>query len=307
MRRVVAAVLAVFGGGLFGVGSLASVPPGSAAARAADRRCGEILSAHSFYAVTVHRGNVSCARAQRVLRVFMAGGGVKHGGRYAYQQWWSLGHWRCSFGAGAAGCADRSAGAAILAEWVAWQCGHKPPGATAPCKKLALASLTRAGTAATAFNTVSRAHLRPTPLWPAYLPVRIRRAQWTVESLRGVEPYPPYPDYTAIGPGGFSVFYGYRVSSGGFGGGGFSRTTHGGLYAALRASRVNEIPRHRRLGGRIVVEFRPGSTATFWAFSTSSGVYVFSSKDYGGPSPATIGRMIASMRPITHLRPPPVH
>jgi hypothetical protein len=299
MPRVVATVLAVVASGMFGV--LAVPAAASVTARTADRGCGEILSAHSFFAVTVH-GNVSCARARRVLGEFMAGGGVKHGGPHAYQQWWSLGPWRCSYGAGAGGCSLNGSGAAALAEWVAWECGYKPPGATAPCRK-APAPPTHTRTAAAAFSSVSRAHLHPTPLWPAYLPDRIKNGNWMVANLRGVQPYSAYPDNTATGPSAFRVDYSYPFQDG-FGGGGFSRTSQKGLNTVLRQARVNFAPRHLRLGGRHVVEFRPGSTATYWAFSGPGGVYVFSSKDFGGPSAATIGRMIASMRPITQLRPP---
>ncbi len=109
------------------------------AARTADGGCGEVRAQHAFYAVTA-RGSVSCGPARRVLRKFMGGGGVKHGGPYAYEEWWSLGAWRCSRGAGGYTCFRgganyESARASMTAEWVAWECGYKPAGATVPCRK----------------------------------------------------------------------------------------------------------------------------------------------------------------------------
>ncbi len=108
-------------------------------ARTAGSGCGEIRAAHAFFAVT-SRGSVSCRTARRVLRKFMGGGGVRHGGPYAYEEWWSVGAWRCGHGAGGGSCFQggssyENARASIIAEWVAWECAHKPPGATVPCKK----------------------------------------------------------------------------------------------------------------------------------------------------------------------------
>jgi hypothetical protein len=110
-------------------------------ARAADRSCGEIVVAHAFYAVAISRGGVVCATARRVLREFMGGGGVEHGGPSAAQMVWSLGRWRCGFGAGGGGCIrggsnTMNAGSVISAEWTAWVCGYKPSGAKVPCERL---------------------------------------------------------------------------------------------------------------------------------------------------------------------------
>jgi hypothetical protein len=141
ISRVVATILAVVAGGIFGVGALTTPAAASPRAHTADRSCEEIRSAHAFFAVTVDRGGVPCATARSVLREFMGGGGVEHGGPYAYEQWWSLGRWRCAHGAGAGTCfrggsSYEHASAAIIAEWVAWECGYKPgEGATVPCKK----------------------------------------------------------------------------------------------------------------------------------------------------------------------------
>ncbi len=108
-------------------------------AHAADRRCGEIPSEHTFFAVTVDRGGVPCATARNVVREFMDGGGVKHGGPYAYEQWWSLGKWRCTHGAGGGACmrgGSRWADAKdqIEMQQVASECGY-PSFTTLPCKK----------------------------------------------------------------------------------------------------------------------------------------------------------------------------
>jgi hypothetical protein len=165
----------------------------------------------------------------------------------------------------------------------------QPKGATTPC----------ADTPKDASRVVASAKLRVVPLWPTYLPSRIRDGTWYVSDLRGVQRYPRYPDKTTSGRTTFRVDYGYNVQPQFFGGGGFSRTSGHALLPAIRASRVNFTPRHFRLGGRNVVEFRLGSTATEWAFPGPGGYYVFSSKDLGGPSQRAVGRMIASMRPIT--------
>lgn len=97
------------------------------------RRCGDIHAEHAFFRVEVTSGQVGCGVARYVLRRFMGGHGVEHGGPYAYEQWWSLGHWRCGHGAGGGGC--RRGAAMILAEWVAWECGHEPAGVTTPCRR----------------------------------------------------------------------------------------------------------------------------------------------------------------------------
>ncbi len=123
----------------------------------------------------------------------MGGGGVKHGGPYGYQQWWSTGDWRCGHGAGGGGCSRPASSthhrAAILADWVATECGYKPKGATTPC----------ADTPKDAMRAVANAKLRVVPIWPAYLPSRIRDGTWYVSDLRGVQRYPRYPDKTASG------------------------------------------------------------------------------------------------------------
>ena len=95
---------------------------------------------------------------------------------------------------------------------------------------------------------------------------------------------PQYPDKLATGTDAFRVDYSYNVTTGTFGSGGFSRTTAKALLPAIRASRINLTPRHLKLGGRNVVKFRIGSTATQWAFTGPGGWYVFSSHDYYGPS-----------------------
>lgn len=100
--------------------------------QAAEHSCGEIRVAHAFFRVG-KRGPVTCGTARTVMRSFMAGKGIKHGGRYAYEQWWALGRWRCGHGAGGGGCTRGDA--SIEASWVAWECGYKPPEATVPCRR----------------------------------------------------------------------------------------------------------------------------------------------------------------------------
>jgi hypothetical protein len=255
------------------------------------RVCDDILSLHAFYSVTVRAGS-SCSTARRVLHTFMGGGGVAHGGPAAYQQWWSVAGWRCGYGAGGGAClrsvSGRRARASIVADWLAWECGYKPQGATVPC----------ADTPQDSVRAVARARFHVRPLWPTYLPAVIRDGTWNVSNLRGRQPEPRYPDVTASGSGAFRVDFGYPVQPGAFGGGEFARTSAKVLAPAILASRVNFPPRHLKLGGRNVVEFRLHSTATQWAFSGPGGYYVFASKDFGGPSKRTIGRMIASLRPI---------
>jgi hypothetical protein len=274
-----------------------AVTPTGATVRkaAAGRSCDDIFSQHAFYSVTVSRGSVSCETGRRVLGKFMGGGGVKHGGQYAYQQWWSIGDWRCGFGAGAGGCSraasKRDPSASIIAQWLAWECGYKPSGATVPC----------ADTPRDALRAVAAAKLQVVPLWPTYLPARVKHGTWSVSDLRGRQSDPSYPDRTASGPEAFRVDYGYPVDPGSFGGGEFSRTSSRAFKAALQASRINGPPRYLRLGGRDVVQFRLGSTATEWAFSGPGGYYVFASKDFGGPSLHTIGRMIGSLHSINQL------
>jgi hypothetical protein len=87
-------------------------------------------------------------------------------------------------------------------------------------------------------------------------------------------------------------------------GAGFSRTSTRSFRRAVRGSRVNSAPRHVRLGGRNVIEFRPYSSETFWGFLGDGGAYLVYSKDFGGPPRSVIGKLIASLRPITRLRPP---
>jgi hypothetical protein len=185
----------------------------------AGRSCEDIFGQHAFYSVTVSRGSVSCETSRRILGKLMAGGGVKHGGQYAYQQWWSIGDWRCGFGTGAGECSraasTRDLSASIIAQWLAWECGYKPTGATVRC----------ADTPRDALRAVAAAKLHVSPLWPTYLPARVKHGTWSVSNLRGRQSEPSYPDKTASGPEAFRVDYGYSVDPGAFGGGEFSRTS----------------------------------------------------------------------------------
>ena len=159
-----------------------------------------------------------------------------------------------------------------------------------------------AATAARVFDKVRSAKLHPVPLWPSYLPAKIAGGDWWVETIRGRGRYGRTP-ISALN--GFELYFSYPFE-GEFGGGGFARTNRKGLNAILRSGRAHyqPPPRHIRLGGRRVIVVRPGDTGTAYAFSTHGGVYVYETKDFGGPSQRTIGRMIRSMRPMSHLRPP---
>jgi hypothetical protein len=106
-------------------------------------------------------------------------------------------------------------------------------------------------------------------------------------------------------PTAYSVSYGVNPSfctGGASRGAGFSRTSTRSFRRAVHDSRVNSAPRHVRLGGRNVIEFRPYSSETIWGFLGEGGAYLFYSKDFGGPPSSVIGKMIASLRPITRLR-----
>jgi hypothetical protein len=158
------------------------------------------------------------------------------------------------------------------------------------------------------FNHLRHARLRPAPLWPTYLPPSSRRAHWSVYGIRGAPLYSgTSPDPLASGPTAYSVNYGVNPSfctGGASRGAGFSRTSTRAFRKAVQDSRVNSAPRHVWLGGRNVIEFRPYSSETYWGFLGKGGAYLFYSKDFGGPPSSAIGRMIASLRPITRLRPP---
>lgn len=78
-------------------------PDGATASRAA-RACGSFRLQGLRFHVTVQRGPVRCRTARRVLRRFLAGGGVKHGGPSSAQTYWTLGRWKCGTGAGGGGC-----------------------------------------------------------------------------------------------------------------------------------------------------------------------------------------------------------
>lgn len=165
------------------------------------------------------------------------------------------------------------------------------------------------GSARAVFTHLLYAHLRPAPLWPTYLPPSGRHAHWAVYGIQGAPLYPGTSpaDPLASGPTAYSVNYGVNRSfcaGGAVRGAGFSRTSTQAFRRAVRDSRVNVAPSHVWLGGRNVIEFRPGSSETYWGFLGRGGAYLFYSKDFGGPPRRVIGKMIASLRPITRLRAP---
>lgn len=203
------------------------------------------------------------------------------------------------------GVVARSVGLRTLALGIA--VGVVAPSMTAPAGAAVCSQLFQ-GSAHAVFNHLLHAHLRPAPLWPTYLPPSGRHAHWSVYGIRGAPLYPgTSPDPLASGPTAYSVDYGVNPSfctGGAYRGAGFSRTSTRSFRRAVQDSRVNSAPRHVRLGGRNVIEFRPGSSETFWGFLGQGGAYLFYSKDFGGPPSSVIGKMIASLRPITRLRPP---
>ena len=77
---------------------------GSAAIHAAKRQCRDFFWRGARYKLVVNRGHVSCRKAGRVLRRFLAGHGVHHGHGPLANQYWTLGRWRCGRAAGGGGC-----------------------------------------------------------------------------------------------------------------------------------------------------------------------------------------------------------
>ena len=205
----------------------------------------------------------------------------------------------------ARGLVARSIGLRTLALGIA--VGVVAPSMTAPAAAAVCRQLFQ-GSAHAVFNHLLHAHLRPAPLWPTYLPPSGRHAHWSVYGIRGAPLYSgTSPDPLASGRIAYSVSYGVNPSfctGGAYRGAGFSRTSTRSFRKAVQDSRVNSAPRQVRLGGRNVIEFRPYSSETFWGFLGEGGAYLFYSKDFGGPPRSVIGKMIASLRPITRLRPP---
>lgn len=117
-----------------------------------------------------------------------------------------------------------------------------------------------------AFRFLSRTHLRPAPQWPGYLSPRIRLGHlWNVVNVAGADAPDPTLDGLAYGATAYRVDFGYTVTQSdfsGFGGGSFARTDPKALARLIRAFRKGYTPRHLRLGGHRVTEFRPGSTST---------------------------------------------
>lgn len=189
------------------------------------------------------------------------------------------------------------------------ECAALTAGATAAPATSASCSQLFQGSAHAVFNHLLQAHLRPAPLWPTYLPPGSTHAHWSVYGIRGVPLYPGIPpDRETSGPTAYSVNFGVNpsfCSGGARRGAGFSRTSSQAFQKDLRASGLNGFaPQDVQLGGRNVIEFRPYSSETYWGFLRSGSAYLFYSKDFGGPPSSVIGKMIASLRPITRLRPP---
>ena len=169
---------------------------------------------------------------------------------------------------------------------------------------LAASAAAQGRTAASAFRAVQHANLRPVPLWPSWLPIYVLKADWSVR-IRGRWQCCSASLNPPSWPSGFEVSYSYPYH-GEYGGGFFLRTTKKaleGAVASVQPVNRNET-KHLRLGGRRVVAFRPGSTATYYGFTIGTAAYVFYSHDFGGTPRSAVGHMIASMRPITGLSPP---
>ena len=160
------------------------------------------------------------------------------------------------------------------------------------------------GTVQAVFKHLLHAHLRPVPRWPAYLPAPSRHGRWEVYGIRGLESG-CCADPLASGPTAYRVdfSYGARVRGGSIRAG-FGRTTARGFHDTVRFSRRNcAPPRDMQLGGREVTEFCYPSTI-WWGFLGPGGAYLFYTHVYGEMPLRVIARMIASLRPITQLRPP---
>jgi hypothetical protein len=165
-----------------------------------------------------------------------------------------------------------------------------------------LAPGVRAASLHSVFNRVAHASLRPTPLWPSYLPGKVARANWSVETLRGNGLYGRTPLSSA---NGFELYYSYPFK-GEFGTGGLARTSQAGLKRLIESDRLHDQPRPHsiELGGRKVLKVYPEDTEVDYTFAAPGAVYVFESHYFGGPSARTVGQMIASMAPITELSVP---
>jgi hypothetical protein len=70
----------------------------------AARSCGHIHAGGARLKVSIQRGKVKCHTARHVLKRFMNGGGKKHGGGSNATTYWTIGHWRCGYGAGGGAC-----------------------------------------------------------------------------------------------------------------------------------------------------------------------------------------------------------
>jgi hypothetical protein len=79
-----------------------------AGASAQHRSCPQFtITARDYRSVenlTIHRGTVSCAEAERVVRDFTAGRGIEHGSGPEADKSWTVDGWTCGHGAGGGAC-----------------------------------------------------------------------------------------------------------------------------------------------------------------------------------------------------------
>jgi hypothetical protein len=83
---------------------LAGLALAAAPAAAQAHGCGLVRASGLRLAVDVFRGDVRCARAKRVIRIYFSGGGEPHGGPSSATSYATIGRWRCGRGTGGGGC-----------------------------------------------------------------------------------------------------------------------------------------------------------------------------------------------------------
>lgn len=78
--------------------------PSAATAGANARSCGRTTLSSTHFKIVIRRGPVSCGEAKTVMRLFLSGGGVKHGSGAEYKLTWTVDGWTCGHGAGGGAC-----------------------------------------------------------------------------------------------------------------------------------------------------------------------------------------------------------
>jgi hypothetical protein len=98
-----------------------AAPAGNAPApvtAAAKRSCKSVTARGRRFRVVINRGAVSCRLARNVLRDFMSGKGIKHGGPSSAETYWTLRGWKCGTGAGGGGCIRHGPTYRTARDWI---------------------------------------------------------------------------------------------------------------------------------------------------------------------------------------------